>query len=54
MNLPEGVEIAMIIGVDDEGYLHVVSRLDTEQAVMLLEDTIDIIQEDAPESFTMQ
>jgi hypothetical protein len=54
MNLPEGVEIAMIIGVDDEGYLHVVSRLDTEQAVMLLEDTIDIIQEDTPESFTMQ
>ena len=54
MNLPEGVEIAIVIGVDEEGYLHIASRLDEEQAVLLLEDTIDILQQEAPENFTLQ
>lgn len=54
MNLPEGVEVAIVIGVDEEGFLHIASRLDEEQAVLLLEDTIDILQQETPEPFTLQ
>lgn len=54
MNLPAGVEVAIVIGVDEEGYLHIASRLDEEQAVLLLEDTIDILKQESNENFTLQ
>lgn len=56
LKLPEGVEEAVLLGVDSEGFLHIASRLDSiEQTVMILEDALDIIVDDLPqESFTIQ
>ena len=56
LKLPEGVEEAVLIGVDKEGFLHIISRLDSiEQTAMILKDALDIIVDDLPqESFTIQ
>lgn len=56
LKLPEGVEEAVLLGVDSEGFLHIISRLDTvETTIMLLEDALDILIEDLPnEDFTLQ
>jgi hypothetical protein len=54
MKFDKGIEQVIAVGLDAEGYIHILSRLDADETEAVLLDVIDIIKEDIPSSFTMQ
>lgn len=54
MKFDDGVEQVVAIGMDAEGYIHILSKLDVNDTETVLLDVIDIILEDKPSTFTMQ
>lgn len=54
MKFEDGIETALILGVDENGYLHILSRLDTEQSLEILEDAVEVLKDNDEESFTIQ
>jgi hypothetical protein len=53
--LPEGVIPVLIVGVDEEDHIHLLTTVDREDLLYLLEDCYEIIS-DRPEDdkFTLQ
>ena len=56
MKLPDGVEEAIVLGLDDDNYLHVLSKMDSvETTIMVLQDALEMLLEEIDrEDFTLQ
>lgn len=54
MKFDDGIEQVVAVGIDAEGYIHILSKLDVNDTEAVLVDVIDIILEDKPSTFTMQ
>lgn len=49
MNLPEGVQPVIIIGLDEEDYVHILSYVKEEITRDILLDALDILNEQDPD-----
>lgn len=52
---PEGVIEALIIGIDEEGMIHIATKMEDQDTIEVLEDALEILTTQfSANSYTMQ